>query len=147
MPLLHDPDVRDATLARVNRLAPDTKGRWGKLSVDQMLWHVNRMLSNAVGELDPEEIPVPIPRGLAKFLVLYMPWPKNAPTQPAYQVPADHYVFAEERDRCLRLIDQVASRDLDGVWGNSAAFRHMSGRDWSRLNARHLDHHLRQFGV
>jgi len=23
----------------------------------------------------------------------------------------------------------------------------LTGRDWSRLNAKHLDHHLKQFGV
>ena len=147
MPLLHDPAVRDSIRVRVNKLGPDTPRRWGKMSVDQMLWHVNRALRNAIGEIEPPEIHVPIPRGLAKFLVLNMPWPRNADTQPAYRADV-RYEFATERDACLRLIDQVTSRSIDSTsWGKSAPFRHMTGRDWSRLNAKHLDHHLRQFGV
>ncbi len=117
------------------------------MSVDQMLWHVNRVMSNAIGEFEPLEIPVPIPRGVAKFLVLNMPWPRNAPTQPAYRADERHE-FVAERDRCLHLIDQLTSRRIDSTsWGKSAAFRQMTGRDWSRLNGKHLDHHLKQFGV
>jgi hypothetical protein len=147
MPLLHDPAVRDSIRARVNNLGPDTPRRWGKMSVDQMLWHVNRALRNAIGEIEPPEIHVPIPRGLAKFLTLNMPWPRNFDTQPAYRAN-ERYEFATERDLCLRLIDQLTSRSIDSTsWGKSAAFRNMTGRDWSRLNAKHLDHHLKQFGV
>jgi len=147
MALLHDSVVRDSIRARVHKLSPDTSARWGKMSVDQMLWHVNRVMSNALGEFEPTEMAVPIPRGLAKFLTLNMPWPKNAPTQPAYRADERHD-FTAERDRCLHLIDQLTARGLDSPsWGKSAAFRHMTGRDWSRLNAKHLDHHLKQFGV
>jgi hypothetical protein len=34
----------------------------------------------------------------------------------------------------------------EGGWGR-AVFGRLSGREWSRLQARHLDHHLKQFGV
>ena len=33
------------------------------------------------------------------------------------------------------------------VWPEHAAFGSMSGRDWSRLMAKHFDHHLRQFSA
>jgi DinB family protein len=147
MSLLHDPVVRDSICARVDKLGPDTPHRWGKMSVDQMLWHVNRVLANALGEFQPADMEVPIPRGLAKFLVLSLPWPKGAPTQPWY-VARERYPFEAERDRCLRLIDEFTSRGIDSTsWGRSAAFGDMTGRDWSRLNAKHVDHHLKQFGV
>jgi len=117
------------------------------MSADQMLWHVNRVLSNALDEYHPDLMHVPIPRGVAKFLTLNMPWPKNAPTQPLYAA-RDRYSFEDERHRCLALIDAVASRELDTAsWGFSAAFGQMTGREWSRLNAKHLNHHLKQFGV
>ena len=145
--ILHDHAVRSSIEKRLRLLRPDTRPKWGKMSVDQMLWHVNRVMSNAIGEFEPAEIPVPIPRGLAKFLVFNMPWPKNATTQPAYRVER-RYDFDSERDRCLQLVGQLTSRSIDsGSWGKSAAFRHMTGRDWSRLNAKHLDYHLKQFGV
>jgi hypothetical protein len=78
-------------------------------------------------------------------VVLYMPWPKEAPTNPDF-IASEPYDFEAERRRCLRLIDDFASRDLGDAWPENQDFGRMSGRDWSRLMARHLDHHLRQFG-
>jgi len=147
MPLLHDLAQCGQIRERIHKLAPDSRPHWGSMSVDQMLWHVNRVLSNALDEFHPEPMHVPIPRGMAKFLTLNMPWPRNAPTQPLYAA-RDRYSFEDERRRCLTLIDVVASRELDTApWGFSAAFGQMTGRDWSRLNAKHLNHHLKQFGV
>ena len=57
MPLLHDRAVRDPICLRIQTLTSDTPGRWGKMSVDQMLWHVNRVMSNAIGEFEPAEMP------------------------------------------------------------------------------------------
>jgi len=42
--LLHDPAVRDAIRARVEALRPDAPRKFGKMSIDQMLWHVNQAL-------------------------------------------------------------------------------------------------------
>ena len=49
--------------------------------------------------------------------------------------------------RRLRLIDEVSARSLDDARGRSSFMGPMTGRDWSRLQANHFDHHLSQFGV
>jgi len=36
---------------------------------------------------------------------------------------------------------------LRARWGVSSAFGALSATQWSRLCARHLDHHLRQFAL
>ena len=148
MKLLHDAKVRDDFIARVQRLTPNATPRWGKMSVDQMLWHCNRMLANTTGEFQPPDMDIPIPRWLAKWIVMVMPFPKGRfQTQPAY-LATGHYAFDEERAKCLRLIREISARDIDSKsWGRSAPFGDMTGREWSRLNAKHLEHHLRQFGV
>ena len=52
-----------------------------------------------------------------------------------------------ERTRCLQLIDKVASRGLHSDWPDHPVFGRMTGEQVSRLHAKHLNHHLMQFGV
>ncbi|MDE3128364.1 MAG: hypothetical protein KGL38_10190, partial [Gemmatimonadota bacterium] len=77
MRMLHDPAVRATLEARLDTLRPDSERRWGAMSVDQMLWHVNQFIGAALGDdcLTPQKMPVPLP--VMRFLVLRMPFPKS----------------------------------------------------------------------
>lgn len=145
MARLHDPGDREAVKRRVQRLTPEAQRRWGKMGVAQMLWHVNQAMSTALGYVKRDPVPARLPKPLMKFLVLNMPWMKGAPTLPQWRAtePRD---FTVERDRCLRLIDEMASRSLDEPIEDPNLGR-MTGVEVSRLHAKHLDHHLKQFGV
>lgn len=57
------------------------------------------------------------------------------------------YDFHAEQARCLRLIDKVASTDIEGEWPLHPMLGRMKGTQISRLHAKHLNHHLTQFGV
>jgi len=146
MALLHDTSTRLSLEARFRGLEPQRKPRWGRMSADQMVWHLNQALAASLGQLDLPPEKSPLPRPLMKLVVLNLPWPKNAPTNPAF-VPAGTYDFAAECRRCLGLIGQLASTPLDAPDSTHPLFGRMSIRDSSRLHARHLDHHLRQFGL
>lgn len=143
---LHDPATRQSICARLQQLAPDTVHRWGKMTVDQMLWHVSKGLAQALGEIPAAPNSVPVPKWLAKLVVFNLPWPKGAPTAPDL-VAVDRHTFEKERQRCLQLIDKFAAADLRAPWVPSASFGPLTGSEWSRFQAKHLDHHLRQFGV
>ena len=145
--MLHDPAVRDSIRGRVQRLTSDATRAWGKMSVDQMLWHVNMALKNALEQPLPTEQRFPVPKAVLRFLVLNLPWTKGAPTGPDL-VAVDRYDFEAERQRCLQLIDEFTNRKLDETdWVESSSFGEMTGRQWSRFQAKHLDHHLKQFSV
>lgn len=147
MALLHDPATRDAVKARVAALRRDSPPRWGRMTVDQMLWHVNCSLENALGRYEVKRVRLPLPRSVIKFLILRLPMRhRNAPTAPEY-VARSRHDFDAERARLIGLIDELTTKSLDGAWRDNAFMGSMSGRDWSRLQARHLDHHLTQFGV
>jgi len=146
MAILHDPGVRASFKKRMQMLRPETKPKWGRMTVDQMLWHVNMPLKESLGEYSTAPVKVPLPRKLLRWLVLNVPWPKGAKTRPDL-VAAQHYDFEAERASCLALIDRFAARDANATFPNSAMFGEMSCRHWGRLHAKHLDHHLRQFGV
>jgi hypothetical protein len=148
MPLLHDPDIRADLLRRLAALRADSRPRWGSMSVDQMLWHVNTILAVALGEIEmaPQTPPLGIARRLLKYFVIYAPWGKGAPTLPAF-IAAGEHDFDAERSRAVRLIEACAARPIDGRWPDNPMFGRVSGRDVSRLHAKHFAHHLRQFGV
>ena len=117
------------------------------MSVDQMLWHVNESMAAALREREQPNGRAPLPANVMKFFVLRMPWTRGAPTLPDFVAKATHD-FEEQKTRCLRLVSAIASRPIEGTWEEChPLFGRMSGLDVSRLHAKHLDHHLRQFGM
>lgn len=146
MKLLHDPAYCAAVGKRLAALRPDCHPKWGKMSVDQMLWHVNQTLQLHLGEIAAPRGKTGLPRGFIKFLVLNLPWPKGSPTLPTL-LANQQYDFAHEHKRCQQLIDKFTRKGLDEQWPENPLFGRVSGTDLSRLQAKHLDHHLRQFGV
>ena len=93
---LHDAAVRADVVRRLQALRPDSERKWGKMSVDQMLWHVGDALALSLGDLTVDAGKPPIPRALLKFIVLNLPWSKNGPTHPAF-VATRNYDFAAEQ--------------------------------------------------
>lgn len=131
--------------SRVQKLKPDSARRWGKMSIDQMLQHVNRGLEMALGRRTAAPAKTPLPPTLMRMIVLNMPWPKGAPTLPELLVTVP-CSFEAEQTQCVRLIDEISAKTVKEPWPDHAAFGTMSGTQWSQLMAKHVDHHLKQFG-
>jgi len=146
MPMLHDPTVRSSIEARLNAIRADSPRQWGRMSVDQMLWHVNQFLSASIGEGTLETQKSSIPAPIMKFFLLWMPWPKSAPTNKS-ALAKGRYDLEAERARCKELIAKFVSRPVDGEWPVDPSFGPVSGKFASKLQAKHLDHHFRQFNA
>lgn len=145
MQLLHDPAVRARLEARVRALTPDSPRQWGNMTVDQMLWHLNQFLAFALGDATMPPTKFKIPAGLMRFVVLYAPWPKGAPTNPK-AFAKERYDLEAERARCLALIARFVEKPVDGAWPVDPTWGTVTGRWQSKLQVKHFDHHLRQFG-
>ncbi len=146
MAMMHDPDTRAGIERRIQALTPDSRGQWGKMSVDQMLWHCNKAIALSLGEITLGPGAPPIPSWLLKFMVLKLPWMKGAPTHPDFVATTTHD-FEAERERMLKLIATATAKPLDSEWTRHPAFGPMTGRQVSTLMLKHLNHHLTQFGV
>src|SRR4029078_6598014 len=148
VPMLHDPAFCAAIKTRLKELGPTAERRWGQMRVDQMLWHVNCALENALGrrELEPQSFPMPKP--LLKWMVINVPWRKGkTPTHPQL-VAKESYNFERERQKTLQLVEEFVARPIHAdSWGSSALMGHLTGTEWSRLHGKHLDYHLKQFGA
>jgi hypothetical protein len=143
--LLHDLEVYASIRRRIESLRPDTPRLWGKMSIDQMLWHVNVSMREAVGDYKPQVKALPVPKWLLRWAILNMPWGRGARTRPDMYAVSTHD-FNVQKAECLALIDRIKSRPLDAPWPDSVSMGQMTGKHWSQLTAKHLDHHLRQFG-
>lgn len=144
MQMLHDPAVRTSLEARLNQIRADSPRQWGTMSVDQMLWHVNQFLAASIGEGNMAVQKGPMPAAVMKFFVLYAPWPKGAPTNTG-AIPTANHDFESEHARCKELIGKFVSRPVDGEWPVDPSFGPVDGKFASKLQAKHLDHHFRQF--
>jgi hypothetical protein len=148
MPSIWEEATRSGVLARLDRLTPESRARWGKFHCPAMLAHLNDSIRMALGELNPPPRPGPMSRFPLKQLIIYlMPWPKGVPTAPMLIARGDAAVFGEEVHTFRRLLDQLGSQDPAREWPSHPAFGRMSRRDWGVLGYRHVDHHFRQFGV
>lgn len=148
-----DSAAAEALRARLHRLRPDSPRRWGKMTPHQAVVHLIDSFRVGFGEM---ELTAP-PLGLLKYpmrfaaFTLPIPWPKGAKTAPELDqakgapggsVPGDFEADVAELDALLtRYIATGGDLPEHPVWGQMP--RGMAGRyAW-----RHMDHHLRQFGV
>ncbi len=143
--LLHDPAVYASIRRRVESLRAETPRQWGKMSIDQMLWHVNVSMREAVGDYTPRLKPLPIPKAVLRWAVINVPWGRGARTREDMYAVSTHD-FNAQKAESLALIDRIVARPLTAEWPASASMGPMTGKHWSQLTAKHLDHHLRQFG-
>ncbi len=147
MRTLHRPADRAEILSRAQRLSSVTPARWGRLTAPQMVTHITDAIRMATGSL-----PVPSKRMVVRFpplkqlLVYLLPMPKGLPTAPALlaRAPAE---WGSELTQLAAELDAFGRHPAGGPWPVHPAFGTLSRRAWGVLAYRHVNHHLRQFGV
>lgn len=146
-----NPNDRAALIGRLNTLTPNHTGKWGTLTAPQVLCHLAEPIRVALGDRKIDRIKSPFGApGLATLVVWVLPWPKSAPTSPAFEpgkgmtAPTE---FQKDKETLLALLQRIVDVSSDGELSPSPVFGNLSKRAWGRLIWRHIDHHLRQFGV
>ncbi|HXE36807.1 MAG TPA: DUF1569 domain-containing protein [Verrucomicrobiae bacterium] len=135
---------------RIAQLRPDSERQWGKMNSGQALEHCSRGIETALGDKTP-------PRVLVGRLLGWIVKPKvigndeplrrNSPTMKALVVQ-DERDLGTERMRLYGLIDRFAAAGPAGCTTHPHAFfGRLTPEEWAILMYKHLDHHLRQFGV
>jgi len=147
MKSVFQPAVHRELQDRVQRLKPQHTPQWGKMSAAQMVAHLTDSLKMASGELECAPKKVPIRFSPLKELVLYvLPIPKGVPTAPELiaRKPGDWSAeIADLREQLNGLVE----RGTEALAPSHPVFGPMSPKQWGVLVYRHMDHHLRQFGV
>ena len=143
-------DVQEI-IDRINKLRPTTEHVWGKMTVSQMLAHCNVSY-----ELVYEEEKHPKPNAVMKFIIKLMakgtvvgetPYKQSLRTAPAFIITDDKN-FEAEKTRLINFItktQQLGEAYFDGK--ESHSFGVLNKAEWNNMFYKHIDHHLRQFGM
>lgn len=74
------------------------------------------------------------------------PWKKNLATPKEYRVDTPK-IFQTEKSALIELIDAFYDERDKQQWDPHPSFGHFTHDQWGQLQYKHLDHHLRQFGL
>ena len=146
---IFDPIECAALLERLARIRENQKPLWGKMSAGQMFAHCQAPLRVALGDTVLERNLIGfLFGGFAKRQLLApKPFGKNLPTAPEFRV-VDARAFEKERDALLVLVERLGAGGPDVLTTEPHPFfGTLTAEEWSRLQWKHLDHHLRQFGA
>lgn len=143
------PEVLEEIKQRINKLQPDTQREWGKMEVAQMMAHCSAALEVATGKKFPPRIF--IGRILGPFFKSVFsnekPLKKNMPTDKTFLV-IDGRNFEKEKARLIDLVSQFSTGgEAKCTKHPHSFFGKLTPAEWGFGMYKHLDHHLRQFGV
>ena len=149
MKTIFDAETHAELHERLDRLTPDSERQWGKMSPSQMMEHNSVALEMATGQ-------VPMQQAFLGKAIGWIfkggflgerPMPKNAPTGPTLKIQNEPD-FEAARERLKGLISDFHGLGESGTDGNiHGFFGPLTGRQWGETQYKHVDHHLRQFGL
>jgi hypothetical protein len=142
----NDRDRADV-VTRMWALTPAHAAKWGKFSVGGMLAHLNDATRMATGDLDVDgKAPAILKWAPVRYLVIHkLPMPKSAPTAPGLLTRTATADLSQEQQAFVTLMDALAR--CQTLAPTHPAFGRMTRDDWGALIHKHVDHHLKQFGV
>jgi Protein of unknown function (DUF1569) len=136
---------------RIDKLLPETQRHWGSMTVSQMLAHMNDAFRIALG-MKPAKVDSNLYKRYIMFPVavyLLPAWPKGEKTAPELnqQVngtpPRDFYTEAEFLKKMMEVFNERESTKIKP----HPMFGYLNKKQWRDLLRKHLNHHLKQFGV
>jgi Protein of unknown function (DUF1569) len=149
MKSLFEPSTADEVQQRLRSIQPESKRLWGKMTAPQMLAHCSIAMETAVGD-------TVLPRLLIGRLLGPLvkpqftndkPLSRNGPTAPGLIV-SDERELSKERDRLAKLVDRFSKGGPDHCTTEPHCFfGKLTPQEWAKGMYKHIDHHLRQFGV
>ena len=148
MKSLRHPAVREAVLRRIDRVGPNSVRKFGTMTPEQMLAHLVESMRMATGELavKPKK-KTPLRWFPLKQLAIYVaPIPRLLPTA-LELLPEESLAIDESKKELRRLLAEFSDAGAVRPLPPHPAFGRLGSHPWGVLMLRHLDHHLRQFGV
>lgn len=139
----------NAIIERIHKLTPESKPLWGKMTVAQMLAHAQQPLKVAFGELQLKQSVIGFLFGsyYRKKYTGKDTYSKNSPTD-SHFIIRDNKNFEEEKNKLIPLVQRFAKEGASAITKQKHPFfGKLTTEDWDILQSKHLDHHLRQFGV
>ncbi|WP_347553027.1 DUF1569 domain-containing protein (plasmid) [Pseudalkalibacillus hwajinpoensis] len=136
-------------LNRIDKLSPNSKPQWGKMDVAQMLAHCSSFQDIALGNSFPARGWLGILIGKFVKPIFYddKPLPQNMSTIPTILI-VDKKEFETEKEKLKQKIITFQSNGSEKCTTHPHPFfGKLTSEQWGKGIYKHLDHHLKQFGV
>jgi hypothetical protein len=143
---LLEPQVKKELISRIQSLQPGTKPLWGKMNAAQMLAHLSAQIRVALGI---DELPFSLAgklfhRFLKKQVLTENPYGRGLPTAKSFVI-RHQPEFEKSRSELIGYIDSFSAPNL--TQKPHPYFGPMTPEEWGKGTWKHIDHHLKQFGV
>lgn len=150
---IFEPSAVDEILVRIQKLTPNSHGRWGRLTSEQMIRHLNMACQMSFGEVVVADRSNFITRSLVKWLFLSNIKPPGREKGKIQTFPEIDILSlkllvtdlnkerADYKAVLLRLTKNEIFATKHPLFGN------MNRNDWGLLCYAHADYHLTQFDV
>ncbi|RLJ32529.1 uncharacterized protein DUF1569 [Chryseobacterium sp. 7] len=148
---LNNPIYYQGIINRISLLSENSTGKWGKMNVCQMLKHCDLVLQVALGKLELPRINV-LFESIGKFTKIEMyvfnnGIPRNMPTFQKLIVNFE-CDFDGSKTNLLKTLEEFREAcEIHTLPDRHRLFGKMTEKDWTFLEYKHLDHHLKQFNV
>lgn len=150
MQSLFDRNTYHDVINRIDLLNENSRPKWGKMNVNQMIKHCQMPLLVANGKIELEEDIGFVKKLMMKLYKTNMyndkPWPKNLGTPKRFKIE-DTDDFEKEREKLKIIISEFHEKALNIRWPAHPYFGKFTTDQWGKLQYKHLEHHLHQFGV
>ena len=147
MKSLFDQDAYSEIQSRLDKLTENSTRKWGKMTPAQMLAHcqgpLNIMLEKEDYGLKPNWL---INFFFKKSLYNDSPMRKNLPTAKSLK-QTDPKDFTTEKAIIKGLLYEIDAQRDKTEWAPHPAFGKFTASQYGKIQYKHLDHHLKQFGV
>ncbi|WP_373494039.1 DUF1569 domain-containing protein [Aquiflexum sp.] len=144
-----NPIAVEEVIERAKRLNPQTTPHWGKMTVSEMLSHCN-MAHQSILKAPMATAGPTLRQRVFKFWFFHLrkEFPKLArgPKRFDMKGKVDEKVFEEEKSKFIHIVAKFTNRETQ-MAGSHPVFGPLNHQYWGVFVWRHLDHHLRQFGV
>ncbi len=145
------PEGAQQVIDRINKLSTVSQPQWGQMNVAQMLAHCNVTYELVYTDKHPKPkspfMKWVLKSFVKKTVVNEEPYKKNMRTAPHFLVTAEKD-FELEKERLIDHVKQtqeLGAEHFDGKESHSLGV--LNKTEWNNMFAKHLDHHLTQFGV
>jgi Protein of unknown function (DUF1569) len=137
---------------RIASLTSQSKRRWGKMNVEQMLAHCSDQIRLALGNKQPNEQPGFFNRNVMKYFGLWLPRIPLRNLKAPVDMNQKFYGTASadietEKTNLIQLLSEVKALPNGTVLQQHPMYGKLNLGQWGRFMYVHIDHHLRQFNT
>jgi hypothetical protein len=146
MKSLFEETVHQELLTRIDAVNEQSERQWGKMTAGQMLWHCQFPLKIGVKNEHKGFGNLFVRLFFKKAMYNDKPWKKNLPTSPALKTKEEKDLTAE-KTKPKQLVNEFYECGSRNQWNPHPLFGKLTKDQWGKMQYKHLNHHLTQFGV